>query len=65
MKKNMIMHKGKMVPDYAVDGKGSGDLKKARMGMMNEMQMAQYGKQKMGKGGKVIKGASLRRCKKH
>tara|TARA_R100000278_G_scaffold110985_1_gene88390 strand:+ start:39 stop:242 length:204 start_codon:yes stop_codon:yes gene_type:complete len=54
MKKNMVMHKGKMVPDYAADGKGSGDLKKAKAGMIAETDMMQYGKYgavKYGKGG--------------
>ena len=66
------MYNGKKVPDYAVDGKGSGDLKKSaygsiikkgKAGMIAETDMMQYGKggYKMKKGGKVHKGKMFRK----
>ena len=47
---------GKMVPNYAMDGKGSNDLavKKAKLGMAQETDMMQYGQggaNKYGQGG--------------
>lgn len=62
--KKMVMGpKGKMVPSYAMDGKGSNDLKKAgygsmvkkaKLGMAQETDMMQYGQggaNKYGQGG--------------
>lgn len=69
--KKMVMGpRGKMVPSYAMDGKGSNDLKKSgygsmvkstlkkgKLGMIAETDMMQYGKNgviKYGKGSYVM-----------